>query len=133
MAATITIPKKDARELTWALPRRQDERGRYVIQQSIVGGSRWETIHELVFSWDGVSWMFSFRNPATEMVDDTWWQEAPDEIVCTEVHEVLSTKFVPVESQEQGDALTWANDTLNVLEECDRYDLADQLRRWVTF
>lgn len=123
MAATITIPKEDAREL---------------IQQSIVGGSRWETI-QLVFSWDGVSWMFSFRNPATEMVDDTWWQEAPDEIVCTEVHEVLSTKFVPVESRDQeddryeGDAMKWANDVINVLEECDRYDLADQLRRWVPF
>lgn len=107
--------------------------GRYVMERRIVDTSRWETIHEIVFSGDGVSWMFTYRNPATEDQEDVWWQEAPDEIVCTEVHEILTTTFTPVHSQAGRGATAWANDAVNMLEECDRYDLADQLRRWVLF
>lgn len=129
--ATVTISKEHARGLSHATLREEDHMGCYVVERQIIDRRRWETIHKLVFSLGGVSWMFTYRNPATEEVEPTWWQEAPEEIVCTEVHEILTTTFVPVESQEQRSAQAWANDAVNVLEEADRYDLADQLRRWI--
>lgn len=92
----VTIPKEAAREMTWARLREEDESGRYVIERTIVDLARWETIHELVFSWGGVSYMFTYRN-ATGEGEDVWWQEAPDEIECVEVQEVPTTKFVPVD------------------------------------
>ena len=72
--------------------------GPAVLQDIIIGHSRWSVTHRLTFVEDQRIWQTVYSVGATESQDESPW-EYQDEVECTEVHAVEQKQivYVPVE------------------------------------
>lgn len=58
-----------------------------VVEDRIIDTSRWSTIHELIFTYQGKHYQSTYSCGATEMQDEGPW-EYEKEVECTEVQQV---------------------------------------------
>lgn len=88
--AKIMIPKNDLRE--YGLPYEDwAEHGVEIIEDEVIGNSRWSIHHKLIFRWiDGKTYLTTYSVGATEMQDESPW-ECINEVECIEVHKVPKT------------------------------------------
>lgn len=90
------FPKKDLVDLVW----NGGSDGYAVVHDEHVDSSRWEEIHQLVFSHDGENWLTTYTLGLTEMQDIEPFEDDPDEIPChpAVAREVTTIKWEAVPS-----------------------------------
>ena len=84
----------------------RDIYGKAVIEDSITGTSRWSIHHYRIFEHEGKFYETRYSTGATEMQDESPYENEPDEIECAEVRKVektvLAWELVPDYKGDEG-------------------------------
>ena len=87
----IKLPKELLINILWEDHDLEDTE---VIQDTIVDTSRWSENHELVFKYQGNTYITHYSCGATENQDESPFEYAPDEVECYEAELVNVPKWV---------------------------------------
>lgn len=68
------------------------------VLSEIVGTSRWSIIRRRVFEFEGKFYATRYRHGATEVQDESPYENDADEIECAEVFPVQKTDYQPAKA-----------------------------------
>lgn len=82
---------KFAKELLIKLVYKRDPEGFETVEDVLEDTTRWSEIHRLVFKYENKFYATRYSQGLTEAQDESPFEDADDEIICSEVEPVQTT------------------------------------------